>query len=931
MSSDPITGVFNDGYISEAYEAYRRDPTSVDESWRQFFRFAESLSGAAPSPAPGQPPSTGQLDPAFLREIAAAAELVDAIRSYGHMAVPLDPLGTPPGGTPELTPEFHGLSEEHLASIPGIALGASGGSAADVVARLRELYSSKIGFEISHVGGIEEREWLREQIESGRLHAPLSEEEKKAVLQRLTEVDGLERFLGRAYQGYKRFSIEGSDILVPMLDVAIESAAGHGAREINLAMAHRGRINVLAHTLNKPYATIFEEFEGKHATTNAVSETGDVKYHLGANGKRKVASGDEVEIVLIPNPSHLEIVNPVLEGVARARQVIAGNGERDEAAVLPICVHGDAAFPGEGVVAETLNLSGLTAFRTGGTLHIIVNNQVGFTTDPIDARSTRYASDLAKGFEVPIVHVNADDAESCVHIVRLAIEYRAKFGKDFLIDVVGYRRHGHNETDEPAFTQPILYKKIRSHPSPREVWGSRLVAEGVVTEEQVKQIDADAAANFDRILTAMKAGEIHSPEYNPAKAAEADQSGAGSGNTAVSEDLLRELNDRLLKWPPTLKVNPRLAKTLARRAEAMGDAGGIDWGHAETLAFASLLTEGKSVRLTGQDSERATFSHRQAVLHDSESGEIYVPLEHIAGGGSHGRIEIYNSPLSEMAVLGFEYGYSTASEDTLVLWEAQYGDFVNVAQPIIDQFIAADRAKWGQDSGIVLLLPHGYEGQGPEHSSARLERFLQLCAEGNQRVAYPSTPAQYFHILRRQAQLYERRPLILMQPKSLLRLPEAASHLSDLASGSFRPVIDDPVASQVRPAVTRLVFCTGKIYYDLAPKRAPQVALVRVEELYPWPGNQIAQIVDLYPAIEEVVWAQEEPKNQGAWSYVAPRLRMSTGNALLTRYIGRLDRSSPAEGYAEVHKMEQARIIAEVNAPMQQPAGAKRRGMALKT
>jgi len=931
MSSDPITGVFNDGYISEAYEAYRRDPTSVDESWRQFFRFAESLSGAAPSPAPGQPPSTGQLDPAFLREIAAAAELVDAIRSYGHMAVPLDPLGTPPGGTPELTPEFHGLSEEHLASIPGIALGASGGSAADVVARLRELYSSKIGFEISHVGGIEEREWLREQIESGRLHAPLSEEEKKAVLQRLTEVDGLERFLGRAYQGYKRFSIEGSDILVPMLDVAIESAAAHGAREINLAMAHRGRINVLAHTLNKPYATIFEEFEGKHATTNAVSETGDVKYHLGANGRRKVASGDEVEIVLIPNPSHLEIVNPVLEGVARARQVIAGNGERDEAAVLPICVHGDAAFPGEGVVAETLNLSGLTAFRTGGTLHIIVNNQVGFTTDPIDARSTRYASDLAKGFEVPIVHVNADDAESCVHIVRLAIEYRAKFGKDFLIDVVGYRRHGHNETDEPAFTQPILYKKIRSHPSPREVWGSRLVAEGVVTEEQVKQIDADAAANFDRILTAMKAGEIHSPEYNPAKAAEADQSGAGSGDTAVSEDLLRELNDRLLKWPPTLKVNPRLAKTLARRAEAMGDAGGIDWGHAETLAFASLLTEGKSVRLTGQDSERATFSHRQAVLHDSESGEIYVPLEHIAGGGSHGRIEIYNSPLSEMAVLGFEYGYSTASEDTLVLWEAQYGDFVNVAQPIIDQFIAADRAKWGQDSGIVLLLPHGYEGQGPEHSSARLERFLQLCAEGNQRVAYPSTPAQYFHILRRQAQLYERRPLILMQPKSLLRLPEAASHLSDLASGSFRPVIDDPVASQVRPAVTRLVFCTGKIYYDLAPKRAPQVALVRVEELYPWPGNQIAQIVDLYPAIEEVVWAQEEPKNQGAWSYVAPRLRMSTGNALLTRYIGRLDRSSPAEGYAEVHKTEQARIIAEVNAPMQQPAGAKRRGMALKT
>ncbi len=931
MSSDPITGVFNDGYISEAYEAYRRDPASVDESWRQFFRFAESLSGAAPPAAAGHPAPAGQIDPAFLRDVAAAAELVDAIRSYGHLAVPLDPLGTPPEGTPELTLEFHGLSEEHLASIPGIALGASGGSAADVVARLRELYTSRIGFEISHLGRVEEREWLRKQIESGRLNAPLSDEEKKGLLRRLTEVDGLERFLGRAYQGYKRFSIEGGDILVPMLDVAIESAAAQGAREVDLAMAHRGRINVLAHTLSKPYATIFEEFEGKHATTNAVSETGDVKYHLGATGKRQVSGGGEVEIMLIPNPSHLEVVNPVLGGVARARQVLAGNGERDEAAVLPICVHGDAAFPGEGVVAETLNLSGLIGFRTGGTLHIIVNNQVGFTTDPIDARSTHYASDLAKGFEVPIVHVNADDAESCVHVVRLAIEYRANFGKDFLIDVVGYRRHGHNETDEPSFTQPTLYQKIRSHPSPREVWGSRLVAEGLLTADQVKQIDVDAAANFDRIQTAMKSGEIHSPEYNPAKDAEADQSGAGGSDTGVLADRLRELNDRLLKWPYTLKVNPRLAKTLARRADAMGDAGGIDWGHAEALAFAALLTDGKSVRLTGQDAERATFSHRQAVLHDAESGEIYTPLAHVAEGEGHGTFEIYNSPLSETAVLGFEYGYSTAHENTLVLWEAQYGDFVNVAQPIIDQFIAADRAKWGQDSAIVLLLPHGYEGQGPEHSSARIERFLQLCAEGNMRVASPSTPSQYFHILRRQAQMYERRPLILMQPKSLLRLPEAASRLSDLTSGSFRPVIDDPVALQTRDATTRLVFCTGKIYYDLAVRRAPHVAIVRVEELYPWPGTEIAQIVDLYPAIEEVVWAQEEPKNQGAWSYVAPRLRMSTGNALLTRYVGRPDRASPAEGYAEVHKKEQERIIAEVNAPMQQPAGAKRRGVAVKT
>ena len=930
MRSDPITGAFNDGYISEAYEAYRRDPSSVDESWRQFFRFAESLSGGPPA-APVESALPGQADPGFLRDVASAAKLVDAIRSYGHLAVPLDPLGTRPEGTAELTPEFHGLSEEDLASIPGIALGATGGSAAEVVARLRELYSSRIGFEISHLGEASEREWLREAIESGKVNAPLSDEEKNAVLRRLTEVDGLERFLGRAYQGYKRFSIEGGDILVPMLDVAIEAASAHGAREVGLAMAHRGRINVLAHTLGKPYGTIFEEFEGKHAATNAESETGDVKYHLGARGKRKLSNGRDVDVVLIPNPSHLEVVNPVLEGVARARQVLASStAQRDEALVVPICVHGDAAFPGEGVVPETFNLSGLTGFRTGGTLHIIVNNQVGFTTDPTDARSTHYASDLAKGFEVPIVHVNADDAASCIQVVRLGIEYRARFGKDFLIDVVGYRRHGHNETDEPSFTQPTLYKKIRAHPSPREVWGSRLVEEGLITADDVKQIDAEVAANLERIQSATKSGELHPPEHRPTNEAKVDVSGAGGRDTAVNAGHLRELNEHLLAWPANLTVNARLAKTLARRGEAMGEKGGIDWGHAEALAFASLLTDGKSVRLTGQDVERGTFSHRQAVLHDAETGEIYVPLAHVAESDSHGSFEIYNSPLSETAVLGFEYGYSTAAPDTLVLWEAQFGDFVNVAQPIIDQFIAADRAKWGQDSSLVLLLPHGYEGQGPEHSSARLERFLQLCAEGNMRVAYPSTPAQYFHILRRQALVYERRPLILMQPKSLLRLPEAASALNDLSSGTFHPVIDDATAADRRKAITRLVFCTGKIYYDLAAARAPHVALVRVEELYPWPGDQVARIVDLYPSVDEVVWAQEEPKNSGAWTYAAPRLRVSTGNAIPLRYIGRPERASPAEGYAEAHKAEQERIVTEANAPVQQPAGAKRRGMALK-
>ncbi len=927
MGSGPISSVFNDGYIAEQYDAFQLDPASVDESWRQFFRFAASLSSPAQSRAPTSP-----ADPAFLKKVASAAKLIDAIRTYGHLAVAIDPLGSAPVGTPELTPEFHGLTEADLAEIPGSVVGggAEDSTAADVVSRLRSLYSSKIGFEFSHLGHAEEREWIRGEIESGTAHSDLTPELKKAVLRRLTEVDGLERFLGRVYQGYKRFSIEGTDALVPMLDEAIEHAANTGASEVVMAMAHRGRINVLAHTIGKSYEMIFEEFEG-HPNTGAVSETGDVKYHLGERAERVTSSGKKMLVLLTPNPSHLEFVNPVLQGVARAHQ-LKPDGSRDESKVVPIVMHGDAAFPGEGVVAETLNLSRLKGFRTGGTIHVIVNNQVGFTTDPSDARSTHYASDLAKGFEVPIVHVNADDPVACLQAMRLGIDYRAKFAKDFLIDLVGYRRHGHNETDEPAFTQPALYAKVRAHPTPVKVWASRLVAEGIVTEQEVAALDAEIFGNFERRQAAMKealGGVAAKKEAakDPSRPADGDT----AAETAVRSELLVALNEQLLAWPSTLKVNARLAKTLARRRDAFGEQGGIDWGHAESLAFGSLLTEKVSIRLTGQDVERGTFSHRQAVLHDSESGDIYVPLQHLNQSGELGSFHVYNSPLSETAVLGFEYGYSTQADRTLCLWEAQYGDFVNVAQPIIDQFISADRAKWAQDSGIVMLLPHGYEGGGPEHSSARLERFLQLCGENNMRVAYPSTPAQYFHVLRRQARLAQRRPLILMQPKSLLRLPEAASKLTDLANGSFQPVMDDSSITD-REAVKRLVFCSGKIYYDLLPIRAPHIALVRVEELYPWPGNAVAAIVDLYPNLEEVVWAQEEPKNMGGWSYAAPRLRVSTGNALVMRYVGRPDRASPAEGYAEAHKSEQDRIIAEVGAPMQQAGtGSKKRGVAVKT
>jgi len=922
--STPIISAFNDGYVAGLYESFLRDPASVDESWRQFFQFAHSLARIeAPAAAAGAGAQAGGVaavaagtgapavaDPAYLRKVAGAAALAQAVRHYGHFDVQLDPLGSPPLSAAELKPEFHGITDADLATIPGAALGFDqDATAADAVARLRQLYSSTIGFEFEYIEEEAEREWFRMVIEQGGMRRTMTSEEKKNVLRRLSEVDGLERFLGMAYQGYKRFGIEGSDVLVPMLDAAVNGAAMAGAREVVIGMAHRGRINVLAHVLDKPVARVFEEFEGRHAAS-AAADTGDVKYHLGARTVRTFPGGEQADVVLLPNPSHLEFVNPVVEGTVRARQRSAQNTSGfDTTGALPILIHGDASFPGEGVVAETFNLSHLRGFSTGGSLHIIVNNQVGFTTDPRDGRSTYYASDLAKGFEVPIVHVNGDDAESCVAVVWLALAYRERFGKDFLIDVVGYRRHGHNETDEPAYTQPRLYDAIKVHPTPRLVWGERLVREGIIAADDVKRVDDEVQAEFNQILKQVKASAAPAEHGNGNHGVE---NPLPAVDTTVSADVLISLNERLLNWPSDFHPLPKLARQFERRRAAVGEAGGIDWGHAEALAWASLLVQGTSVRISGQDAERGTFSHRQAVLHDHESGATYTPLQHIADATAGGRFEIYNSPLSETAVLGFEYGYSVAAADTLVLWEAQFGDFSNVAQPIMDQFIVSDHAKWGQDSGLVLLLPHGYEGQGPEHSSARLERFLQLSAEQNIRVAYPSTPAQYFHVLRRQALLGERRPLVLMQPKSLLRLPAAASHLADLTSGTFQSVMDDAAAAAAPDQVRRLVCCTGKLYYDLiAHERAPGVAIVRVEELYPWPHAAITAILERYTAIDDVVWAQEEPRNMGAWTFVAPRLRAAVGNALPIRYVGRPERASPAEGYASSHAEQQARIVTD--------------------
>jgi 2-oxoglutarate dehydrogenase E1 component len=903
MSALPVTGAFNDGYIAELFESYRRDPSSVDETWRQFFRMAESLAGTA----------SGGVDPSLLRKAAGAGALVGAIERYGHLAVQLDPLGAPPPGAAELKPEFHGITEADLLSIPASAMGSDdGNTAADVVRRERQRYCGNIGYEFDHIDEETEREWFRQSLRDGEIMAPLTADERRQLLRRLTEVDGLERFLGIAYVNAKRFSIEGVDVLVPMLDEAISRVVREGARHIVIGMAHRGRLNVLTHVMSKPYRELLEEFEGRHPDTNAPSESGDVKYHMGYQSRREIAGVGTVDVELVPNPSHLEFVNPVVAGVARARQRVpnAKPGARDESSVLPIVVHGDASFPGEGIVAETLNLSLLKGYRLGGSLHIILNNQVGFTTNPSESRSTYYASDLAKGFDIPIVHVNGDDPEASIRAVRLGIAYRRRFGKDFLIDVVGYRRHGHNEADQPSFTQPLMYKRIAEHPSVREVWRRRIVADGVMTEEETKAAETAVSERLQetyRAMTKELEASGDTAEHGTGRPMTAEAS--SNVETPVRAERLVSLNEQLLTWPTTFKLHPTIGRTLPRRREALNN-GGIDWGHAEALAFASLLADGVNIRMSGQDVERGTFSHRQAVLHDMNTGETYTPLANLPQ--ARASFEIYNSPLSETAVMGFEYGFSTAVPSDLVLWEAQFGDFANVAQPIIDQFLAPDRAKWGQDSNLVLLLPHGYEGQGPEHSSARLERFLQLVAEGSMMVAYPSLPAQYFHILRRQALCTPCRPLVLMQPKSLLRLPAAASSLEDLTTGGFRAVIDDPVASHARERVQRLVFCTGKLYYDLIAAGQPaNIGIVRVEELAPWP-SKVGDIADLYANVEEVVWAQEEPKNMGAWTYVQPRLRASIGTLTPLRYLGRPERASPAEGYKSWHDAEQSRIIREV-------------------
>jgi multifunctional 2-oxoglutarate metabolism enzyme len=871
----------------------------------------------------------GPVAPEMLYHVAAAMALVKAFRMHGHLAAHLDPLGTAPIGDPALDPGPLGLTPDVMAAIPSrvLRIAVPGRTLAESLPYLQATYCGTMAYEIEHIATHEERVWLREKIESGAHRQPLPPEEQRKLLRRLIEVESLERFLHKAYLGQKRFSIEGVDALVPMLDLTIEHAAEAGARDVVLGMAHRGRLNVLAHTVGRPYETIFAEFEGGRQVeagqqTPEEGGTGDVKYHHGAEGAYVTAKGKAITVSLSPNPSHLEFVSPVVDGRARAKQTQRRGREahHDPSAALPVAIHGDAAFAGQGVVAETLNLGSLKGYRTGGTLHLITNNQVGFTTDMDDARSTRYASDLAKGFDIPIIHVNADDAEACLSAVRLAMMYRDRFHQDVVIDLVGYRRHGHNEGDEPAYTQPLMYERIKNLPPVRELYARTLVEAGVITREEA---DREAAQSYQRLVDIQQAfktsmGKVNTKEH-PIRV-----SGAGQEvETALPPEFLTALNQQLLTWPEGFTVHPKLRKQLERRRTALGPEGGIEWAHAETLALASLLTEGVPVRFTGQDTERGTFSQRHLVLHDVNTGETLAPIKNLPGALAP--MELHNSPLSELATLGFEYGYSAAASEALVLWEAQFGDFVNAAQVIIDQFISAGLAKWGLTTRLTLLLPHGYEGQGPEHSSARMARFLHLCAEGNIRVANCTTPAQYFHLLRRQAKRSRQRPLVLFTPKSLLRHPLATSRLEELATGHFLPVIDDPSYADHPEQAKRLLMCTGKVYYDLLPEAeklgSDRPAIIRLEQLYTFPWAELRQVLPRYRSATELVWVQEEPLNMGAWRYLEAKLRelVSEGPGMEVRYVGRPERASPAEGYPAAHAAEQARIVSEALAVRKAP------------
>lgn len=930
--SSPFFGG-NAPFLDSLYEQYLQDPESVPEAWRSYFR---DLAGSGADTPHGpviaelarrdrKPVAAGGgLSAAQADKQAAVMRLIEAYRGRGHRNAGIDPLGLyKPEPLPELEPRSYGLSDADLdETFSTTALtGPDRMKLRDILAMLKDVYCGPIGFEFMHVTDSDERGWFKQFVESSRARIELPEDEKQTILEQLSAAEGLEKYLHTRYVGQKRFSIEGGESLIPMLHDLVQQSGKEGMREIVVGMAHRGRLNVLINVLGKSPRELFSEFEGVY-DPKVTDRSGDVKYHLGFSSDIKTEGG-KVHLALAFNPSHLEIVDPVVEGSVRARQ--DRRGDQGGEHVMPILIHGDAAFAGQGVVMETLQLSQARGFATGGTVHIICNNQIGFTiSNPDDARSTPYCTDVAKMLEAPIMHVNGDDPDAVIYATRLALAYRQRFHKDVFIDLVCYRRHGHNEADEPSATQPVMYKTIKSHKTTRALYADTLKDAGLIDEDGAQKLVDDYRDGLDegQAVAPSLVGEegdeytVDWSLYNRSDAID-----------EVVETRLKKADvDRLAKsivtLPKDFKLHSRVKRIIDDRKKMGAGDQPMDWGFAETMAYASLVDEEFSVRLTGQDSGRGTFFHRHAVLHNQDDGSTYLPLQHISE--EQGRMTVVDSLLSEEAVVGFEYGYSTADPRTLVVWEAQFGDFANGAQVVADQFISSGEAKWGRLCGLVMFLPHGYEGQGPEHSSARLERYLQLCAGGNMQVCVPTTPAQMFHMLRRQMVRPVRKPLIVMTPKSLLRHRQSVSGLEELTQGRFHELI--PEQDDLDPKrVRRIVFCSGKVYYDLMEARRADerddVAIIRIEQLYPFPQEAYAETIELYGGAREVIWCQEEPENQGAWYQIRHRLQAPLTRDHTLTYAGRAASASTAAGYYKMHVEEQKRLIAEaLDVPVEKSA-----------
>jgi 2-oxoglutarate dehydrogenase E1 component len=913
----------NGAFVESLYDDYVTGREQVPESWRRIF---DSLLGR---PAEAPAPTQSQTAAAQVRESATGTPvpavgiigLIDAYRSHGHLIAKLDPLGKNRDEHPLLDPREFGLGPEQMSR--RVTFGNYGGlregTVPELIDSLRRTYCGTFGVEFMEIRDKQRRDWLVAQMEPRENQPGLATEEKLRVLTQLMAAERFEQFLHKRFLGVYRFSLEGGEAMIPMMDAIFESASEQGAEEIVLAMAHRGRLNVMAHSMCMPYRAIMAEFQTSLMPANAQG-MGDVKYHRGYSADLRTRAGKGLHASLCPNPSHLEWINPVAEGVVRAKQNRRGDTERRQ--VIPLQIHGDAAFTGQGVVFETLALSELDAYWTGGTIHVIINNQIGFTTEPTEYRFTQYPSDGAKLAQAPIFHVNADDPEACVYAAKLAIAFRQRFKEDVVIDLVCYRRHGHNESDDPTYTQPLLYKQINAHERVVRLYSDRLVAAQALDQAALAKLEEEQKRRLEQALEeSTQQTRLEGAEgYHGLWAGLADPE-QRDGRTAVDRPLLDVVARTLLELPPGFSMHPKLKRTFEQRVQSVLGAGELDWGTAEALAIGSLLQEGVTVRLTGQDCERGTFGHRHAVLHDVENGERYTPLAKLGANGA--RFIIANSLLSEAGVLGFEYGYSTVDPNRLALWEAQFGDFANGAQVIIDQFIASGEKKWSRSSGLVLLLPHGYEGKGPEHSSARLERFLQLCAEDNLQVCNLSTPAQYFHALRRQVRRNFRKPLVLMTPKSLLRHPKCVSTVDDLASGEFREVIDDGAfgpGGRDPQSARRVLLCSGKVYYTLLEARETHgfddVAIARVEELHPFPFDGLRALLARYGA-KDVVWVQEEPWNMGAWGYVSDRMTRVLPEGATLRYVGRRESASPATGSYRLHEEEQAEFVREAFAQKQ--------------